>query len=151
MIVSVLFLIGRVVTSKDNGQIIGVQKDLVIQMKKNFVAAINNSNKLNPPLYIKPIEYEYDGKTIIYIHVPCSVSVCRCDSKIFDRNYDSDIDITNNEGLVYQLYARKQDTYYVNKVYPLFSVSDLRHDLINRARKMTRARTNDSPMAEYER
>ncbi|NCB72391.1 MAG: AAA family ATPase, partial [Clostridia bacterium] len=126
---------------KDNGEIIGVQKDRVDQMKKNFVTAINNRNKINPPLYINPIDYEFEGKTIIYIQVPCSQGVCRCSGKIFDRNYDSDIDITDNEGLVYQLYARKQDTYYVNKVFPVFSIADLRHDLIDRARTMAKLRT----------
>jgi ATP-dependent DNA helicase RecG len=130
---------------KDNGEILGVQKDHVVQMKKNFVTVINNRNKINPPLYIMPIEYEFEGRTIIYIQVPCSQSVCRCNGKIFDRNYDSDIDITDNEGLVYHLYSRKQDTYYVNKVFPVLSVSDLRHDLIDRARKMTRARTLNHP------
>ena len=33
----------------------------------------------------------------------------------------------------------------MNKVFPLFSVSDLRHDLIDRARKMTRVRTQKHP------
>lgn len=47
--------------------------------------------------------------------------------------------------MVYQLYARKQDTYYVNKVFPVFSVSDLRHDLIDRARKMTKVRMENHP------
>jgi transcriptional regulator with XRE-family HTH domain len=50
---------------KDNGEILGVQKDRVDQMKKNFVTAINNRNKINPPLYINPIDYEFEGKTII--------------------------------------------------------------------------------------
>lgn len=130
---------------KDNGEIIGVQKDRVDQMKKNFVTAINNRNKMNPPLYIKPIDYEFEGRTIIYIQVPCSQSVCRCSGKIFDRNYDSDINITDNEGLVYQLYARKQDTYYVNKVFPVFTIADLRHDLVDRARTMAKLRTPNHP------
>ncbi len=77
--------------------------------------------------------------------MPRSQSVCRCRGRIFDRNYDSDLDITDNEGLVYQLYARKQDTYYVNKVFPIFSVTDLRHDLIDRARNMSGMRTPKHP------
>ena len=43
---------------RDDGEILGVQKDHVVQMKKNFVTAINNRNKINPPLYIMPIEYD---------------------------------------------------------------------------------------------
>lgn len=130
---------------KDNGEIVGVQKDRADYMKKNFVTAINNRNKIHPPLYIFPIEYEFEGKLIIYLQVPPSQSVCRCNGKIYDRNFDSDIDITDNEGLVYQLYSKKQDTYYVNKVYPVFSTTDLRHDLIDRARAMAKGRTPNHP------
>ena len=41
-----------------------------------------------------------------------------CSGRIYDRNNESDIDITDNEELVYKLYARKQGTYFVNKVLP---------------------------------
>ena len=39
----------------------------------------------------------------------------------------------------------KQNTYYVNKVFPAFTVSDLRSDLIDRARHMTKMRTEHHP------
>lgn len=129
----------------DNGQILGIQSDCIDRMKKDFVTSINNENKMYPPLYLVPVEYEYEGKHILYIRVPISPSVCRCKGKIYDRNHESDLDITNHEQMVYQLYARKQDTYYVNKVFPIFSVSDLRHELIDRVREMTKVRTNNHP------
>ena len=130
---------------KDNGQILGIHPDYIDQMKKDFVSSINNENKIYPPLYLTPIEYEHEGRLILYIRVPVSPGVCRCSGRIYDRNHESDIDITNNESLVYQLYARKQDTYYVNRVFPIFSISDLRHDLIDRAREMTKARMENHP------
>lgn len=130
---------------EDNGTVLGIRLDCIERMKKDFVTAINNENKMYPPLYLTPLEYEWDGKRILYIHVPVSPNVCRCSGRIYDRNYEADIDITNNEGLVYQLYARKQNTYYVNKIFPVFSVSDLRPDLIDRARKMTKVRTGHHP------
>ena len=94
-------------------------------------------------LYLTPIEYEYDEKIILYIHVPASPNVCRCRGRILDRSNESDVDITRNEGLVYQLYARKQNTYYVNKVFPVFSANDLRQDLIDRVRDMTKVRVQN--------
>lgn len=130
---------------KDNGTILGIQPDRIDQLKKDFVTCINNENKIFPPLYIVPVEFEQDGRHILYIHVPVGTSVCRCNGRIYDRNYESDIDITNNEGLVYRLYARKQDSYYVNKVFPHFSYSELRTDLIDRARRMTRSRSQKHP------
>jgi len=129
----------------DSGTIVGVQQDRITHMKQSFTSAVNNPNNLYPPLYLHMIEYEVDGVHLLYVHIPSTSSVCRQGGRIFDRNNDSNIDITDNEALVYQLYARKQDSYYVNKVYPVFSVQDLRHDLINRARLMTRTRTQTHP------
>ena len=126
----------------DNGTILGVNPDAVDKMKKNFVTSINNPNKIYPPLYLSLSEYECDGKIILYTYVPVGTTVYRNAGRIFDRSNESDIDITNNADLVYRLYARKQESFYVNKVYPVFKVSDLRHDLIERARRKTR---NDHP------
>ena len=46
--------------------------------------------------------------------------------------------------MVYQLYARKSGSYFVNKV-TRFQLSDLRSDLIERARTMTTSRTANHP------
>ena len=77
---------------KDGGSILGVRPDCIDRMKKDFVTAINNENKMYPPLYLTPLEYEWDGKIILYIHVPVSPSVCRCGGRIYDRNHESDTD-----------------------------------------------------------
>lgn len=82
------------------------------------MTAINNSNKMYPPLFLSPKEYKIEGKIILHIYVPVGTQVSRCAGRIYDRNNESDIDITNNEELVYKLYARKQDTYFVNRVFP---------------------------------
>ena len=130
---------------KDNGVILGVDPDRVDKIKKEFVTSINNENKMYPPLYLSPVDYTEDGKTIIYIRVPVSSDVCRCNGKIYDRNHESDIDITHHSDEVYQLYARKSGTYFVNKVFSAFNTSDLRPDLFDRARRMTRSRTDNHP------
>lgn len=130
---------------KDNGTILGIQPDCIEQMKKNFITSVNNSNKMNPQLFLTVLEYEYDGKLILYIHVPDSPSVCRCNGRIYDRNHEADIDITENQEAVFRLYSRKQNSYFVNKVYPVFKISDLRHDLIDRARRMTNSRMANHP------
>lgn len=129
----------------DNGEILGVAEDKIDKIKKEFVTSVNNENKMYPPLYLTPVEYEIDGLHILYIRVPVSQDVCRCSGKIFDRNHDSDIDITHHSDEVYRLYARKSGSYYVNKVFPAFTISDLRSDLIDRAKSMARSRSNGHP------
>lgn len=130
---------------KDNGEILGIEPNCIEKMKKDFVTAINNANKMYPPLFLTPVEHELQGRKILHIYVPVGTQVSRCSGRIYDRNNESDIDITDNEELVYKLYARKQGTYFVNKVFPEWGMDVLRSDLIERARKMTRARSNNHP------
>ena len=130
---------------KNDGKIIGIQEDKVDKIKKQFVTTINNDSKMYPPLYLTPVSYVADGKQILYIRVPASQDVVRCSGRIWDRNDDADIDITNHSDEVYRLYARKSGSYYVNKVFPVFGIGDLRQDLIERAKNMTRSRANNHP------
>ena len=129
---------------KDNGTILGIAPDAVDRMKKDFVTSINNGQKINPPLYLQPEVYSIDGQIFLVIQVPVSSQVCRHRGRIFDRNHDSDIDITDNSDMVYQLYARKSGSYFVNKV-TRFQLSDLRSDLLDRARAMTTSRNRNHP------
>ena len=95
-------------------------------------------------MYLMPEEVRVEEHLIVHIYVPVGTQVCRHNGRIFDRNHEADLDITNNSDAVYQLYARKQDNYYVNKVTG-YEISDLRSDLIDRARKMSRIRNINHP------
>lgn len=140
----------------DTGVVFGVDPSSAAKLITNFVTLANNKDKIFPPLYLSAREYLFasdgtfsgvdkKGKLIqeqpgeyhiIHIHVPVSPSVIRHKGRIFDRNDDADMDITDLSDRVFQCYARKQSTYYVNRVYPHWSVSDLRADLIDKAREM---------------
>lgn len=124
-------------------EICGVNSDKIDKMKKDFTTAINNSNKINPPMYLVPEDYEIDGKRIIYIRVPEGTQVTRLNGRIFDRTYEGDIDITDNAELVYKMYARKQSTYFVNKVYPNLGLEFLDFDVIKRAKKLAMGRVDN--------
>ena len=140
----------------DAGVIFGVAPASAAKLISNFVTLVNNKDKIFPPLYLAAKEYTYvsdgtfsgvdkKGKLIqeqpgeyhiIHIRVPVSSSVIRHRGRIYDRNGDADFDITDFSDRVFQCYARKQSTYYVNKVYPHWNISNLRTDLIDKAREM---------------
>ena len=120
---------------KDNGDIAGVDKDSVDQLKKDFVTSLNNPQTLNPAFYLAVEDVEIDGKTILYINLPESSQVHRCKGKIFDRNEDGDFDITNNTNLVSGLYMRKQATYTENRIFPYADMDELEDELFTRVRK----------------
>lgn len=130
---------------KDNGTVQGVDPTRVPQMKRDFVNTINNPQKLNPPCYLSMDEIVHEGMTLLYISVPPSSQVHRCNSRIYDRNEDGDFDITDNQALVTRLYVGKQTLYSENTIYPYADISDLQPDLINHARRLAGARQPGHP------
>lgn len=120
---------------------------LIIEMVET---SINNPLKINPPIYLTPVSYEIDGKTIIHIRIPEGTQVRRLNGRIWDRTYEGDIDITDNAELVYKLYARKQSTYFVNKVYPNLGLEYLDFDVIRRAKKLAMSRGENHPWSNMD-
>ena len=120
---------------KDNREIIGVDKESVNKMQRDFSNLCNNPQKIFPTIYVKMNEYEYKGKIILYIYIPQSSTVHRTGGKIYDRNQDGDYEI-KNESLVESIYLRKQTDYSENRIYPFATMNDLRIDVIERVKQM---------------
>ena len=99
---------------KDNGDITGVDIESLAQIKKDFVTVMNNANKISPTYYLSIKEFEIYGKKILYIFVPESSQVHRCNGQIYDRNQDGDFNITDNTNQVAAIYERKQTTYILS-------------------------------------
>jgi len=126
----------------------GVNPKEADKMIKDFTTAINNANKINPPLYLTPEPVEVDGRKVIYIRVPEGTQLRRLNGRIFDRSHEGDIDITDNSELVYKMYARKQSTYFVNKVYPNLGLDFLDFSVIQKAKKMAVSRVDNHAWTE---
>lgn len=129
----------------DHGEISGIAPESVEQVRKYFVTTINNPQKLTPPTYLSMETVELDGKKLLHIYVPESSQVHRCNGRIYDRNEDDDLDITDHTAQVAQLYQRKQVTYSENRVYPWIQPDDLRSDLIERCRRYVRINKPQHP------
>ncbi|MGF7186603.1 ATP-dependent DNA helicase RecG [Desulfitispora alkaliphila] len=121
---------------EDKGDIIGINPEAIEKVKKDFVTAMNNPQKISPTFYLSIEEVKIDGKVILYIFVPESSQVHRCNGKIFDRNEDGDINITDNTNLVSGMYMRKQGTYTENRIFPFAELSELDSELLAKVRKM---------------
>ena len=130
---------------KDNGEIVGVYKEYIKEIKKEFVTQCNNPEKLFPTAHLDINEYTYDGKHVLYIYVYESSDVHKTANKIYDRNEDGDFNITTNTTQISNLYIRKSSTYIENKIFPYATLSDLRLDLIEKARTMASNRTSNHP------
>ena len=127
----------------DKREVIGVNKDKVDKVIKDFTTSINNPQKMYPPLYLTPEVFDIDGKIVIYIRVPEGYQVCRHNGRIWDRSYEGDVNITDRAELVYKMYGRKQGSYFVNKVYPNLDMDFLDASIIDKAKKMAIARNKN--------
>lgn len=134
----------------DSGEVQGITLEALPQIKKDFITAINNPQKITPPTYLSVDEVEVKGKCILHVLVPESSQVHRCNGRIYDRNEDGDLDITDQTVQVAHLYQRKQATYSENNVYPWIQVNDLRGDLIERCRKHVRINRENHPWVDMD-
>ncbi|WP_242620476.1 helix-turn-helix domain-containing protein [Senegalia massiliensis] len=134
----------------DYGNIVGVDEDSIEKIKKNFITSMNNPLKISPTFYLSVKEIEIDKKIILYIFVPESSQVHRCNGKIYDRNEDGDIDITDNTNLVSMLYMRKQGTYTENTIFPYVEMDELELDIFKKVRKLAGNQKANHPWTSME-
>ena len=120
----------------DNGEIIGIAPAAVEGIKKNFINTMNNPQKIFPTLYLSLDEIIVDDKIVLYVHVPVSSQVARCSGKIFDRNGDADIDVTNSVDLAAHLFSRKSGMFTERKLFKYVTTDELRLDLMPQVRQM---------------
>ena len=130
---------------EDQGNLVGIDPGTVDKVKKDFVTSMNNPQKISPTFYLSVETIEIDGKTILYVFVPESSQVHRCNGRIFDRNEDGDLDITDNTNLVSGLYLRKQSGYTENRIFPFAELSELKPELLIKVRKMAANERTDHP------
>lgn len=131
---------------KDGGIPIGVNRNMAKDLRKNFVNQLNNPNKMSPTLYLSVEEFEYDGKLLLYTYVPPTSTVEKCSGRIYDRNEEGDMDITDSPIQLENLYARKSNSYAESKLFPYVKEEHLRRDLMEKVRRMI---LNKNPRHEW--
>ena len=128
---------------KDSGIPIGLNRNMIKDMKKNFVNQLNNPDKMSPTLYLSIEEFEYDGMMLLWVYVSPTSTVEKCANRIYDRNEDGDMDITDSPIQLQNMYNRKSNTYVEHKIFPYVSLDDLRLDLMNKVRNLAKSRKPD--------
>ena len=102
--------------AEDDGTPIGINRNMVKDMKKNFVNQLNNPDKMSPTLYLS-LEVLEDG----------------------------DMDITDSPIQLQNMYNRKSNTYVEHKIFPYVTAEDLRMDLMDKVRNLAKSKNPDHP------
>ena len=116
---------------EDNGTVCGIPENAAPGIVKNFIKTVCNPEIINPTVYLSPEIVEYEGKSIIHIHIPPSSEVHSCKKVIYDRVDDADVKVTAT-GQIAMLYIRKQNIYTERKVFRYVTDADLRFDMLPR-------------------
>lgn len=119
----------------NDSTVIGVPEKAAGDMIKNFIKVISNPIMISPTIYLVPEIIQYEGKTIIHVHVPVSAEVHSFKKEIYDRVDDSDVKVTATSQLA-SMYIRKQSIFTEKRIFQYVSINDLRLDLLPRIRKM---------------
>lgn len=120
----------------NKGVVIGVNPNCIVDMKKNFVNMLNNSQKIHPSLYLNLEEIEYKGMKVLWVYIPVTSQIEFCNGKIYDRNEDADQDVSTSADLVANMSNRKSAAYTERTIFPYATEDDLCMDLIGKARQM---------------
>ena len=131
--------------AKDDRTPIGINRNMVKDMKKNFVNQLNNPDKMSPTLYLSLEELEYEGVLLLWVYVPPISTVEKCVNRIYDRNEDGDMDITDSPIQLQNMYNRKSNTYAEHKIFPYVTTEDLRMDLMDKIRNLAKSKNPDHP------
>ena len=101
----------------DDGTVLGIQPENKAIFLKNIATALNSKDNVNPVMYLNPFSIEYEGKTIIVIQAPASSQVHNHAGRVYIREYEVDIDVTDNQHTICGLFLKKRTIYTETYIY----------------------------------
>lgn len=119
----------------DDGTVLGIPRKAAWDMVKNFISTIGNPLIFSPTIYLEPQIIDYEGNTILHVHVPPSAEVHSYKKIIYDRIDDADVKVTST-GQIAAMYIRKQSIFTEKRIYPYVKMDDLRLELLAKVRAM---------------
>lgn len=77
--------------------------------------------------------------------MPPTSTVEKCANRIYDRNEDGDMVITDSPIQLQNMYNRKSNTYAEHKIFPYVTTEDLRLDLMDIVKNLAKSKNPDHP------
>ena len=129
----------------DDGYVMGLSTEACKQMQKDIVTSLNTPDCVWPSIYVQPFIVSHPEGEILVCQIVASSQVHQYKERIYVREHDSDIDITDNQQRIGDLYLRKRNFFTESKIYPHLTMDDLDASLFDRARALIRGYRSDHP------
>ena len=131
---------------EDNGTVTGVVEGAAMDIQRNIANVVRNPKLFDPTVMLETEMVAVKGKTVVRIWVPMSPDVHRYKGVVYDRIADADVKISVGSQIS-AMYIRKSNLETERRIFPYLTTSDLRADLIHRARQMATERRPGHPWA----
>ena len=129
----------------DSGAVTGIQPGAAVKLQKDIITALNAKECINPPLYIQPYTLQHPNGEIMVLQIPASSQVHDHAGHIYSREFESDLDVTENQQKVSDLYLRKRNFFTEAQIIPHLTMDDLDPALFDKARQLIRNFRSDHP------
>jgi ATP-dependent DNA helicase RecG len=129
----------------DNGKITGIEKTASVKLQKDIITALNARECINPPVFVQPIIIEHPEGTIMVVQIPASSQIHDHAGKIYSREFETDINISDNQQKISAIYLRKRNFFTESIIYPHLQLEDLDLALFEKARQIIRNNKSDHP------
>lgn len=131
---------------EDNGTVTGVAEGAAIDIQRNIANVVRNPKLFDPAMMLETEMVAVNGKAVVRIWVPMSPDVHRYKGIVYDRIADADVKVSAGSQIS-AMYIRKSNLETERRIFPYLTTSDLRADLIDRARQMATVRRPGHPWA----
>ena len=129
----------------DDGKVNGINPASEIKIKKDIITALNSPDCINPPVSVEPFTIEHPDGLVMVVQIPVSSQVHKYHDHIYRRSFESDLDITNDQVQVSNMYLRKRNFFSETQIIPHLSMADLDLGLFEKARTIIRNFRGDHP------
>jgi ATP-dependent DNA helicase RecG len=130
---------------EDDGRVKGIDRGSQDKIQTDLVTTLNERDCVNPPLYVQPIPIEHRDGLVLALQIQSSSQIHDHAGRIYCREHQSDIDVTDNQQKVGDLYFRKRNFFTEGRIYPQLAFSDLDDGLFVKARNLIRSYRGDHP------
>ncbi len=116
-----------------------------VKIKKDLVSALNSPDCIFPTVSVEPITLQHPDGLLIVVQVPVSSQVHKYHDRIYRRSFESDLDITDDQVQVSELYLRKRNFFTEAQIVKHLTMDDLDAGLFEKARTIIRNFRVDHP------
>lgn len=129
----------------DDGTVTGIDKTAEAKLQKDLITALNSKDCINPPLYVQPISVKHTDGLVLVLQIQASSQVHDHAGKVYSREFETDLNITENQQRISDLYLRKRNFFSESQIYPYLRFTDFEESLFEKARQIIRNYRSDHP------